>query len=387
MKPFILLTCFILCFFLVTCFAQTTGQNDKPLPVLDKTKSYLPKKFEFDSEVTYIPLETSKNVLLGGSCKLRYVSNEKFVISDMMSGDVFIFDKNGKALSKFNQKGGLGYTFLSFIAYDEKRNEVYILDYIVQKIFVFSENGALLRSYITPQNTSLTEIYNFDDNTLLALNEDKNGSGKPIKPYVYIAKNDGKILGYVNIELPKSIPTRIEGIGKSGTGFFSIVHYGIPDNCKFGNDFVLANKSMDTIYLLKQDKTLIPLFTQTPSVYSEHPTAASIGMIANQLLKICISSYDLQEAKKTYDRGANWRPMFQHFIFDIKSGEFFEDSGSGYFAVERVDIQKNQSARLLQAMHLVDAYKKGLLKDKIKEVASKLDIGDNPIIEIKKFKY
>jgi len=387
MKPFFLLSCFILCVFSATCFAQSIQQHNRLLPVLDKTKSYPPKKIEFDIVVTYVPLETSHGVLLDGACRLRYISNEKFVLSDEIRGDVFIFNKDGKILSSFNQKGGLGYSFLTFLAYDEKRNKLFILDHITKKIFVYSENGTLLCSFKTPQNTHIVEIYNFDDNTLLAFDEDINGSDQPTKPYVYIAKNDGKIIDHVNIEVGKVNPTRMEGVGKDGASSLWITHYGIPDNCKFGNDFILANKSMDTVYILKQNKMLIPLFTQTPSVHSEHPTAASVGMMSNRFLKICVASYDLEESKKAYEKGVRWRPKFRFFVLDMNLGEFFEDSDRGNFTVHKVDIPKNQSVELMQAINLVNSYKSGRLKNGLKkEVSSKLDIGDNPVIEIKKFK-
>jgi hypothetical protein len=296
MKQFILLSCFILYAFLSTCFAQSAYPGKKPLPVLDKTKSYPSKKLDFETQVTYIPLETSKDILMGGGCKLNYASNEKFVFSDEIRGDVFIFGKDGKIHSSFNQKGGLGYTFVTSVAYDEKKSELFILDRISKKIFVFSENGTLLRSCKTPKNTHIAEIYNFNDDILLGFNEDLDGSGSPTIPYFYIAKDDGKITGCLNIKQKKVNPGRVKDFGEEHSPAFGIGHFGIPDNCKFGNDFILANKSMDTVYLLKQNKTLIPLVTQIPSVYAEHPTAASVGMITDQFLKICVSSYYIKEA-------------------------------------------------------------------------------------------
>jgi len=384
MKSFILLSCFFLCAFSATCFAQPIQHQNRQLPVLDKTKSYPSKKLEFDTEVTYVPLETSKEILMGGGCKLNYASNEKFIFSDVIPGDVFIFDRNGKIYSHFNKKGGLGYTFITYIAYDEKRKELFILDGIINKIFVFSEKGVLLRSFRMLKDTHLSEIYNFDDKTLLALNEPRYGSAQAIKPYFYMAKDDGKIVGHINIELDEVNPVSMEP-GENGYGF-SFTHYGIPDNCKFGNDFILANRSMDTVYLLKQNKTLIPLFTQIPSVYAEHPTAASVGMITDQFLKICVSTYDVKEALKITKSGKRWRPKFGNFIFDIETGEFFEDSEKGEFTVYKVDTPKNQCYRLMQAINLVKANKKGLLKGELKEIASRLNIGDNPVLKIEKFK-
>jgi len=80
------------------------------------------------------------------------------------------------------------------------------------------------------------------------------------------------------------------------------------------------------ISIKKEDKTLIPLFTQIPSVYAEHPTAASVGMVTDQFLKIYVSSYDVKEALKINKSGKRWRPKYYIFILDIDSGEFFEDS-------------------------------------------------------------
>ena len=386
MKTFILLSCFFLCAFSATCYAQPIQHQNRQLPVLDKTKSYPSKKLDFETDVTYVPLETSNDILLDAACRLRYVSNEKIVLSDEIRGDVFIFDKDGKIYSSFNQKGGLGYTFVTFVAYDEKKDELFILDCISNKIFVFSENGALLRSFKTPKNTHIVEIYNFDDNTLVALDEDINGSDEWIEPYIYIAKDDGKIIDHVDIKVGKVNPIRMEGIGKDGASSLWITHYGIPDNCKFGNEFILANRSMDTVYLLKQDKTLIPLFRQIPSVYSEHPTAASVGMITDQFLKICVSSYDVKEALKITKSGKRWRPKYKQFILNRETGDFFRDPDKGKFSVHKVDTPKNQHYSLMQAINLVNANKKGLLKGELKEIASKLNIGDNPVLKIEKFK-
>jgi len=386
MKSFILLLTIFFYVLPIKCFAQSVWKYNKSLPVLDKTKPYPSKKIEFDTQVTYIPLETTKDVLFGATCKLNFVSKQKFIFSDGVNGDVFFYDKNGKILSKFNQKGGLGYALITFLAYDEKRNEVYILDRISNKIFVFSEKGALLRSFKMPQETHFAEIYSFDDDILLGFNEDLDGSGRLTIPYLFIAKDDGKITGYLNIEQKKVNPGRVKDFGKDHSPTFGIGHFGIPDNCKFGNDFILANRSMDTVYLLKQNKTLIPLFTQIPSVYAEHPTAASVGMITDQFLKICVSTYDVKEALKITKSGKRWRPKFGNFIFDIETGEFFEDSEKGEFTVYKVDTPKNQCYRLMQAINLVKANKKGLLKGELKEIASRLNIGDNPVLKIEKFK-
>ncbi|TKG88376.1 6-bladed beta-propeller [Puteibacter caeruleilacunae] len=139
-----------------TCYSQPIASSDK-IPVLDKTKSYPEKALEFIVDLAYVPLETSENVLLGEHCDLRYVSENRIVVADEIHGDVFIFDINGKLFSKFNQKGGKGYVFVSYLAYAEKDKEVFVLDVIRKKIFVFTEEGNLLRSFQTPPENSCNE--------------------------------------------------------------------------------------------------------------------------------------------------------------------------------------------------------------------------------------
>lgn len=387
MKSFILLSCSIIYAFLSTCIAQSLHLQDKPLPILDKTKSYPTKKLEFETKETYVPLETSKDLLLGEHCKLRHVSDKKILFADQYRGDIFIFNINGKKHSSFNQKNGLGYTSITFVAYDELRKEVFILDRVKKTVFVFSENGALLRRFKTPQYTHLAEIYDFDSNTLLAFDENVLGSEKPIKPYIFIAKYNGEEIGYVNIEVRRVNPMKIIEDKENNTSrAYTFVHDGIPDNCKFGNDFILSCRSMDTVYLLKQNKTLIPLFSQIPSVHSEHPTSASVGMITDKYLKICIANYDIKEFIKITNAGGTWNPKLKHFILNRETGEFYRDANKGKFTVHKVDTPKSYDYRIMQAMNLINANKKGLLSGELKAIASKLDIGDNPVIRITKNK-
>jgi len=93
----------------------------------------------------------------------------------------------------------------------------------------------------------------------------------------------------------------------------------------------------------------------------------------------------LEEALEIKKSGKRWRPKYGNFIFDIKTGEFFEDS-ERKFTVYKVDTPKNQFYRLMQAINLVNANKKGFLEGELKKIASKLDIGDNPVLKIEKFK-
>ncbi|TKG88375.1 hypothetical protein EYV94_27185 [Puteibacter caeruleilacunae] len=233
------------------------------------------------------------------------------------------------------------------------------------------------------------KIYNFNKNTLLCYNENHLGSSAPTKPYFFISKETGEITDYIDIEVKEVKPRRfVEQIDKNNSRGYSF-RRNYPDNCKFGNYFILANRSMDTVYLLKQDKSLIPLFTQTPSVFSEHPTAAAVGMIINnRFLQVQVASYDYQKALKLLKKGEQWKAEYTDYTFDMTTGEFFKDPGEFSYSVREVDVPANKRVKLIQPYLILNSYKAGRIKDNkpLLELCPKLDIEDNPIIAIQTFR-
>lgn len=364
------------------CFIyQQEGLSNKPedksqdkIPVLDKEKNYPKEVPEIKAEEHFICLETRKDILLGQDAHIYYVSDKRMLITNALNGDVFIFDMKGKALFHFNQKGGNGYSFLKYALYDEPNMEIYIVD-ISKKICVFSEAGALKRTLHLPSSTDITEIYNFDENSLLAFNEYQYGPIKEKQPYLFISKKDGKILSKLNITTNKATP-KILITDKAWKG----ISNNFSGNCKFGNEFILANMSCDTIYLLKQDKSLTPIFVQTPSVFSEHPVVTMVGMKTDDFIIFSKYPYDLKSTKKLPPDGG-----VKFLMYEFKTGQFYSMEKQKYWA-DKIDIPENTSVDLFYPYVLKVWLKRGYLKGKMKTVATKVDINDNPVVQILKFK-
>lgn len=360
-------------------------KSNPRLPVLEKEKSYPMKNLDIKSEVTYIPLETNKETLLDNDAKIEFISNKYILITNKRKGQVYFFNKKGKVVSHFNQKGGVGFQKLTFLAYDEKMMEVFILDYSTKKIFVYTENGTLKRSFSLPSDSNIAEIYNFDNNVLLAYHEHLYGSNTQKKPYMFLSKKDGSIISKLNLTINKPNPESLVMEKANEMKSHRIVHY-CPNNCKFGNDFMIANNSSDTVYLLKQDKSLTPLFVQYPSVFSEHPTAVSVGYVKDQYIYLCVASYDLIKSKEFKDKNKQWKPDYKYFLFDSKKGQFYEDEKKGDIGIYKADIPKCMNANLLDAYYLVGALKKDKLKGELKSIATKLKVEDNPVVELINYK-
>lgn len=358
--------------------------NQNVIPIIDKNKSYPETDFVPETEVKYIPLETSKDVLLGRVAHIYYVSDSLILVTDWESGDVIFFDMNGRAVSYFNQKNGLGYNRISYAVYDEKNEEIFILDEVLGKIIVFNKEGTLKRSYRVPKNLNLVRIDNFSNNLLLAWHEHIMGPLTPEQrnPYVLISKEDGSIVSKLNIYLEKANPRYL----MSGNICYTLGNTAM-GNYKFGYEFYLNNMSLDTIFQLSQNKILTPVFTQHPSVFSDSDLRAGVVTVTDEFIVFSIYIYDLEEEKKRSETGRtiNGKDRTKFVLYDKSTHQFYKLKGWKFVAYD-IDAPKNVSARFLQPFDLINKLKLGVLKGEKKEIASKLKIDDNPVVEITKFK-
>ena len=361
-------------------------EKELVIPVLNKEKIYKKKSLEITYINKYIVLETTKNVLIDNDAHIAFASNDLVIITNKKSGDIFLFNSSGRVVSHFNRKERMGYSYLSFLAFDGRKNEIFVLDSFSKNIYVFSIDGKLLRTLKLPNNSNIEEIYNFNDELLLVYHLHLWGSVEINKPYFFVSKKDGKIVKSLNISIKDVNPSIITTQqGKTVTSFRS-GHYGIPENCKYGEDFILANKSSDTIYILKKDFTFTPLFTQTPSVFGERSTAVSVGLVTDRYLSLCIYPNDINKAIQMKVKGKKVVPQYRFLIFDRKTGQFYEDVNKAELRVFKTDVPKDITVELLDAYFLKSLLKSGKLSGELKKIATNINIEDNPVIEIKKLK-
>ena len=143
------------------------------IPIFDLTKSYPKKDFVLQdvADVTYIPLETSKQVLLDSNVPVFYFSKDKLITVSWTTDDVFVFDGNGKIQNTFNRKGkgGEEYQSIRTLVYDEINDEIIVLDYLLlHRCKVYSCSGQYKRTLNLPAGFFIGKLYNFDSETLLA---------------------------------------------------------------------------------------------------------------------------------------------------------------------------------------------------------------------------
>lgn len=186
------------------------------LPVFDFSKNYPQKKLRLQdmAEIEYVPLETTDEILLGGSSVLSAVTDKYILIHESRLGDIFVFDrKTGKLYSHFNHKGQSGqeYTWINVgTILDEKKEEIYVCSQFIQ---VYSLKGDYKRTLKINTFDNEMSIFNFDDESLLiyegVIIEPGRESKTKKSPYRLVSKKDGSQLSVLDIHFEKRYTNKI----------------------------------------------------------------------------------------------------------------------------------------------------------------------------------
>ena len=367
---------------------QTINSQSKTinLPVIDFSKNYPTKEIRLqdiaDSE--YIPLETTDDVLLSERAVLSSVTDKYILVYEYVQGDVFVFNRNGKIYSHFNHKGQSGqeYPWIRYAILDEKNEEIFVCN---QSIQVYSLNGKYKRTLKINTLQNESAVYNFDEEALLLyddLNIDPSLKLKPkSKPYRLMSKKDGSLVSVLNIDLPKRFSNRIAKIEKNS--WSGIIMY-YPSSIYYGSDFMIADISSDTLYMLTQSKKITPVLVRKPSVHASEPRKVWTIILTTGKFMI------IGEVLLDFDLKGGKIPIF---MYEYKTGKInkveFLDSESerGTFSFgSSPAIAKNMTAQFMQAPSFISIHKKMPLKGSTKKSVMPLREDDNPIVRIIKFK-
>jgi len=398
-------------FFLILVLAgcqsgnKESGQT-KELPVIDISKNYPEKTIMLQdvADIEYIPLETTDDVLLNQYCQISYISDKYIIVYEsLLSNDIFVFDRKGKIISHFNRKGQGGEEYSAIwpggVVFDDKTEEIFV--FAPDRIVVYSLNGKFIRK-ITPTDLNINRAFSFDDESLLVYFEDyrkllENTTENPnrlISPYRLISKKDGSLIAVLNVNLPViysymvSIPIEFAD-GQMGT---SAAKIDVLYNMQYGDDYVIADRSSDTIYRLTSKRELTPILVRKPSVHSSEPRTIWTSYFTTEKF-ILLQTYILD--LKALEKNIKKEPVT--LIHDFETGETnrvkFNDVElfstmwlPAGVIVGPCDLPKNTTAILLEPSLLKRFEKGNLLKGMLKELVSNLDEDDNPVVAIYKFK-
>ncbi len=355
---------------------------------VDVTKSsYSPKKelvLQDFMDVEYIPLETNDEFINHG-----YVQavGEKYIIvaNYRKDGDIFVYNRKGKAIRKINRKGQGGEEYISFlnVILDEENEELFVNDFWARKIKVYDLEGNFKRSFMQKQEGDTqfyVEIFNYDKDNLICYDECNADI-----PFLLVSKKDGSITREIITPFKEKKLflqlLRYEGGTRSaGPGLYSRI---IPYN----DNLILLEPSSDTIYTLMPDCSLRPFIAKTPPVHTLDPEFYLI------LRMISDRYYFMESVKNVYDFRKEEGFPRTYFMYDTQEKDFFSYiiyNGDYSYKRELYMVMftpinaKGELWATIDAFDLCKDYKEGKLKGKLKDIAAKLGEDDNRVIMLVK---
>ena len=371
---------------MTSCGRDTTSTDG--FITVDVTKSsYSPKKelvLQDFMDVEYIPLETNDEFINHGY--VRAVGEKYIIVTNYRNdGDIFVYNRKGKAIRKINRKGqgGEEYTYITNITLDEDNNEIFVNDHFVKKIYVYDLDGNFKRSFKQKSDggsRSYDDIFNYDKENLICYDELNNEI-----PFLLVSKQDGNITKEIKVPFKEKklffqILRQKEGTRAAGPGLYSRI---IPYN----NNWILIEPSSDTIYTLMPDCSLRPFIAKTPPVHTMNPEFYLI------LRLISDRYYFMESVKNVYDFRKREGFPRTYFMYDTQEKDFFSYiiyNGDYSYKKELYMIMfipinaKGELWATIDAFDLCKDYKEGKLKGKLKDIAAKLGEDDNRVIMLVK---
>ena len=360
-------------------------QNDGFITV-DVTNSYSPKKelvLQDIMDVKYIPLETNDEFITQGA--VEAVGEKYIIVKNYSDGNIFVYDRSGKAIRKINRKGqgGEEYISCSGITLDEENNEIFVDDHMSKKVLVYDLEGNFKRSFKQKQtggSHSYWNVYNYDKDNLICYDELNKDT-----PFLIVSKQDGSITKEIKVpfkekKLLLQILQHEEGTKVVGPGEYSRI---IP----YKDNWILLELSSDTVYTLTTDYSLRPFIAKTPPIHTMNPEFHLILRLVSDRY------YFMESIKNVFDFGKKEGFPRTHILYDTQEKEFssyimyngdYTNKKEFYMGLLSPVNSKGEYCASLNAFDLCENYKEGKLKGKLKDVAAKLGEDDNPVIMLVK---
>ena len=368
-------------------------QSNDDLIIVDVTKNYPKKELILQDfmDVEYIALETTDEFLNQGV--VMAIGNKIMLVKNNVNdGDLFIYDRAGKGIRKFNRKGqgAEEYPSLSEIVLDEEQNEIFVN--LNNRILVYDLFGYFKRSLPRQEGAIYSGLYLFNKESLIcrdiSFDNDVEDTDKP--PFLIISKQDGRIIKEMQIPCQRKRQTSLTFPDKPDITFYTS-NLSAESIIPYHDNWILTAYSTDTIFSYLPDHTLTPFMLRTPSIQSSNAEAfLALGILTERYYFLYTEKMEpvflnptLMEFPRTnlmYDR--HDRNIYEYTIYNA-------DYPSRKIASMSERTRNNEIAcwQKIEAFKLVEDLEKGELKDgKLKEIAAKLDVEDNPVIMLVKHK-
>lgn len=387
----------------VISFCIMTGCGDGKQPTddfitVDVTAKYPKKELILQDflDVEYIPLETNEEFITLGN--MQTIGKDIIITRNRtVNGDIFVFDRNnGKALRHINRSGQGSEEYITIfgIILDEENSEMFVNDYRLKKVLVYDLFGKFKRSFKHKEGYYYNHISNFDRNNLICRDDySRIDKERNRNTFLIVSKQDGSVSKEIQIPFKEKKLAGVTTTETNGRPFVEPIHnwHLIP----YHEKRILVEPSSDTIYSYSPNHQMTPFIVRTPSIQSMEPEVFLFPSVLTDRY------YFMQTVKNEFDFVMNAGFPKTNLVYDRQEKAIYENiTYNGDFSNKKLvnlafeltplvyDPVNNEIAFMekIDAYELVEAYKNGQLKGKLKEVAAKLDEESNPVIMIAKYK-
>lgn len=349
-------------------------------------------------DVEYISLETTEEFLTSAS--IQAITKDFLLFKEdnrHFSGKISFFDRQGKGLRTFDRKGQSGKEYINAlrVVLDEENKEIFVNSHLSKKVLVYDWMGNFKRSFNQKENCYYDQIENFDGDHLICHDGSFSLSnpGKKRNSFMLVSKQDGNIteisIPYKDNERKLTVMVQKTDQGNLISSIFN------KPLIPYEDSWLLMEPSSDTIYRYTQDPMMQPFIVRTPSIQSmETEIFLFPGILTDRY-------YFMQTVRKEYDFATDKGFPTKELVYDKQENTIFECTiyNNDFkdkkpislvyeIPIPPVIVNKNEIAftKRLEAPELVEAYKQGQLKGKLKEIAAELDEESNPVIMLAKYK-
>ena len=376
-------------------------QSTDDLITVDVNGNYPQKELILQDflDVEYIPLETTDDFVSMGFIQDigKEIILDRTLLSSGLISEILLFDKTGKGLRKIDRRGQGPEEYViigTTVLLDEENNEIYVNASSPRQMFVYDLLGNFKRNLPWMiENYIFSETKNFDRDHLICYFDAHNYVATfPEREqvnnlYWIISKQDGSIMKEIEIPYKQRKVASIPSTVVNGELIARSVFIRQKKLTPYHNSWVLFEPSSDTIYRYLPDHRLIPFIARTPSIQSMDPEIFLLpGLLTDRY-------YFMQFVVKKNDNGVF--PMTdmaydkqENTLFEVAvlNDDFTDKRPVHMWHEETVSVLIDGEdiiyAEKLEALELVEAYKNGQLKGKLKEIAAGMDEEDNPVIMV-----
>ena len=225
-----------LCF---SCHSRTDGGDATTVIAENNTETLSDSAIQNVIEsVSFIPLETSEECVLGSVRKIQMANGDVFVMADGKQRvcELYRFNSKGHLLNKIGNLGNSKSEYLRMASFLVQDKEVFVADADKHKILVYGVDGKFSRSYDYSENIMfLHNMTSLDDKTA-AFSYNINFS------------ESKALYDIVDMSTLKTLHTIDTDFTASGSYPFSLNEF-----CKDGEDLLLSVPFDNTIYRLNKE--------------------------------------------------------------------------------------------------------------------------------------